>query len=405
MCRIALACSLEDYIQQIGRAGRDGQPSFCHLLLDDGHFLLLRSLAHSDGVDASQIFGLLRDVFDPAIRAGAPVLASPVTGVLHSGLAVGQSPSDADLPSPRPNALADGRGHSDGHGPVSAAAVATGSLIPTAVPARGAGAASQRCADPDGFDDDDIEDQDPGFDLDDVYADADAAVADSQHARQGGVSGVSASGIAYGCSGGAGLPAATVDGDGLQTVGVEVGGVPTANATTAATTAAASSHANNVVSTAAAPPVHTLHAPVPPSGVYDCGGKGPVVVSVDTWTMGNRHNLRPTVAETLLHYLQSLGFARVSELRDERDGGNWKKRSPNAKRTFVCDVKAVPVDVAALAAQLEAQTRVLEDRAVDKLDCGTRQSTAAMWFSTVAIVRVVVGRQSFPGVRADCWCV
>ena len=48
---------------QVGRAGRDGAPARCHLFLDDADFLRLRSLAHSDGVDAPAIASFLRAAF------------------------------------------------------------------------------------------------------------------------------------------------------------------------------------------------------------------------------------------------------------------------------------------------------------------------------------------------------
>lgn len=48
---------------QVGRAGRDGEPASCHLFLDDADFLRLRSLAHSDGVDAPVIASFLRAAF------------------------------------------------------------------------------------------------------------------------------------------------------------------------------------------------------------------------------------------------------------------------------------------------------------------------------------------------------
>jgi hypothetical protein len=170
--------SLEEYVQQVGRAGRDGSRAFCHTLLADDHFLLLRSLAHGDAVDVSQVLGLLIDIFLPPNR--------------------------------------------------------------------------EWCA------------------------------------------------------------------------------------------------ASNAPS------------------------RGPRVVSVDTWAMGNKHNLRPSVAETLLHYLQSQGLARVSELRDDnRGGGSYPRaRSANAKRTFVCDVVSVPRDLRGLASAMATQTQLLEARAVDRLDAG-----------------------------------
>ncbi|EOY00836.1 DEAD/DEAH box RNA helicase family protein isoform 3 [Theobroma cacao] len=55
--------SLEEYVQEIGRGGRDGRLSYCHLFLDDVTYYKLRSLMHSDGVDEYAVNKFLCQVF------------------------------------------------------------------------------------------------------------------------------------------------------------------------------------------------------------------------------------------------------------------------------------------------------------------------------------------------------
>eukprot|EP00798_Chlamydomonas_sp_ICE-L_P005332 gene5332-12927_t len=66
--------SLEDYVQQAGRAGRDGREARCYLVLDDADYMKLRSLTFSNAVELSSVESFIHKVFrttgDNAIAAG-----------------------------------------------------------------------------------------------------------------------------------------------------------------------------------------------------------------------------------------------------------------------------------------------------------------------------------------------
>ncbi|KAL9688103.1 hypothetical protein QQ045_032517 [Rhodiola kirilowii] len=61
--------SLEAYVQEIGRAGRDGRLSFCHLLFDNTTYTKLRSLMYSDGVDENTVSRLLCQLFSNGVES------------------------------------------------------------------------------------------------------------------------------------------------------------------------------------------------------------------------------------------------------------------------------------------------------------------------------------------------
>ena len=47
--------SVEAWMQETGRAGRDGQPSTCVSLISDEDYRYLHSQCHRDGIDLEQV--------------------------------------------------------------------------------------------------------------------------------------------------------------------------------------------------------------------------------------------------------------------------------------------------------------------------------------------------------------
>ncbi|MGJ3255078.1 MAG: helicase-related protein, partial [Alcanivorax sp.] len=52
--------SLENYMQEIGRAGRDGQPSHCHLLANPDDLTVLENFTYGDTPDSESLAALIR---------------------------------------------------------------------------------------------------------------------------------------------------------------------------------------------------------------------------------------------------------------------------------------------------------------------------------------------------------
>ncbi|KAF9974266.1 hypothetical protein BGZ73_002378 [Actinomortierella ambigua] len=84
--------SLENYIQEIGRSGRDGRQSFCHMFLTQEDYLLHRSLAYADGMDFETLRWLLFGLFACTV----PVGEEEDKGVKKRTIQYSRMPQDRD---------------------------------------------------------------------------------------------------------------------------------------------------------------------------------------------------------------------------------------------------------------------------------------------------------------------
>src|SRR4051794_12594996 len=88
--------SLEHFVQEVGRCGRDGQQSQCHLFLSEEDYTKLRSLAYSDGIDEAPVNAFLKGLFDRKRHTTAGWGTTESDGTTEQEEEEGRPPKTAD---------------------------------------------------------------------------------------------------------------------------------------------------------------------------------------------------------------------------------------------------------------------------------------------------------------------
>ncbi|KAI7826146.1 hypothetical protein BC939DRAFT_475845 [Gamsiella multidivaricata] len=104
--------SLENYVQEIGRSGRDGEKAYCHMFLNQDDYLRLRSLAYADGMDWGTVLRLVKKLFsrkgiaDPlSMQSGK---GSSTKAVSKKRRGIGNKGADGNRPGNDENGSEDG---------------------------------------------------------------------------------------------------------------------------------------------------------------------------------------------------------------------------------------------------------------------------------------------------------
>lgn len=144
VAHVGLPRSIENWVQETGRAGRDGERAVCHALVSEDDYRWLHSRCHSDGVEMDQMLAMLSELLKNAHNGYGELPVAHLEKKLDMGREVVQTALAllAEVPDAAWRADAVGTDDNDGRGAIDGDALHAGGFAAASEPSDSADSAA-----------------------------------------------------------------------------------------------------------------------------------------------------------------------------------------------------------------------------------------------------------------------